>query len=275
MKGFSILVVSMTAAMVLSGCTSGEASPKAAATSAPPPTVSADSGSITGSVTDDELRPIPGADVAISGPAEAVAKTDDEGRFTFNELAPGEYTVIAQKLGYAAAAKKVTVEAAKAAEAAMVIASIAIDGQPHRYYEHIYRFIDGDAYTFAVGVYSPRSFTVNVTKGAGAFVTSMAWESTAPYFVRYMRVSPTYDGNSNTTKGRSPQTASLDELEVEKAKDKITVAFKPDFACGVDALCFVNNPDALIPQIASQQKINFYNTVFYNEAIPEGYTGLP
>ncbi|MBI2078380.1 MAG: carboxypeptidase regulatory-like domain-containing protein [Euryarchaeota archaeon] len=276
MRGTAKLAALGVVAILLGGCVSGESKSNAAAsTSAPPPTVSADEGSISGQVLSEEIQPIGDADVAISGPSQAVGKSDAQGKFTFNGLAPGEYTVIAQRLGFDSEAKKVVVEAGIAAEVTMTLQAIAIGGEPRREVTTYDGFIDGDAYTFAVGLYYPRSFTLNVSQGAGALVVSMAWESSAPLFVRYMRVTTTLDGNSNTTKGRSPQTVTMSDLEVEKKKEKVTVAYKPDFACGVDPLCFAGNPDALVPQIAYQQRVKFYNTVFYNEAIPDGYTGLP
>jgi Carboxypeptidase regulatory-like domain len=59
--------------------------------------VSATTGAIRGVVVDERIVPIAGASVALTGgAAEQAAMSDDQGRFTFSNLAPGVYFLAAQ-----------------------------------------------------------------------------------------------------------------------------------------------------------------------------------
>ena len=264
-------------AIVMSGCAAGESATKAPATSAPAATVSADSGSITGRITDDELQVIVGAQVGVSGPAESLVETDAEGRFTFNDLAPGEYAVIAQKLGYESAAKRVTVEAGKATEVSVILAPVAILSEPRVVQFHDRGHIANDVWTAGVGVYGTagKTFTHNMTEGAVNVVSSMIWDSATPVTGRYMLLRLTYDSATNSTTGRSPRTTEIEELDVEGKKAKFTIFWRGDFACPVNPMCYVENPDALIPQISYEQDVDIYSHVFYVNPAPEGYHAYP
>lgn len=91
--------------MALAGCAGGDATE-----TIPTGTPQADdeTGAIAGVVMNAELLPIEGADVALREGAN-VTKTDANGNFTFNDLAPGQHTVIVQKLGFESVAKNVDV----------------------------------------------------------------------------------------------------------------------------------------------------------------------
>ncbi|MBI2078376.1 MAG: carboxypeptidase regulatory-like domain-containing protein [Euryarchaeota archaeon] len=271
----------VTAALVLSGCAGGQATPQAApSTTAPPPTVSADAGSIAGQVTDDAMVAVEGADVAVSGPGEGTAKTDANGKFTFNDLTPGAYTVAVQKLGFDSAAKKVTVVAGEAVQVAFVIAAIAIESEPRVDYEIRGGYIEGPSlYTPAVTYRPVQTFPVNMTRGARDAVLALAWVANSPTSAKFMYEALAYDGQTNSTWGKSPRVVRLSEMEVDKAKDKATATWYLHFACTGSTLtpqCFVDNaPDSVLPVVVMDQRVTFYSSVFYNQAAADDYTGLP
>ena len=62
----------------------------------------AQSASIRGIVRDSAARPVPNAEVSID-PLGRRARTDSAGRFLFDTLDPGQYTLRARRLGYAPA----------------------------------------------------------------------------------------------------------------------------------------------------------------------------
>src|SRR5687767_10855226 len=97
--------------IVFAGCSAAETqgqSETPGSTTAPAPVVDANTGSIAGTVTTDEMEPIPNAEVGVIG-IDAVVTTDAQGAFTFNDVAPGTYNVLANALGFEQRGKKVDV----------------------------------------------------------------------------------------------------------------------------------------------------------------------
>jgi iron complex outermembrane receptor protein len=65
---------------------------------APPAHAQTQTGRITGIVTDSSRLPVPGAQVRVVG-TTAAATSDEDGRFTIPNIAPGTYTVRVQRVG--------------------------------------------------------------------------------------------------------------------------------------------------------------------------------
>ena len=59
-------------------------------------------GSLTGQVTDPSGAAIPAATVTLTGPGQSTktAQTDEQGRYTFKDLAPGAYSVAISTQGF-------------------------------------------------------------------------------------------------------------------------------------------------------------------------------
>ena len=58
-------------------------------------------GQITGSVTDDNGKPIPGTPIALkdsNGDVVMTKTTDSNGKYVFNNLEPGDYTIVESNL---------------------------------------------------------------------------------------------------------------------------------------------------------------------------------
>lgn len=76
-------------------------------------------GSIAGTVTCETGAPLAGAVVAIGGESpthrDIGALTDDGGRYRFERLVPGRYTLMVNAEGYAMATRQVSVEAGEEA----------------------------------------------------------------------------------------------------------------------------------------------------------------
>jgi outer membrane receptor protein involved in Fe transport len=64
------------------------------------PAMAANTGGITGTVSDRNGTPVAGADVSISGPTGARMSSDAKGAFAFNNIPPGLYTVQVNKAGF-------------------------------------------------------------------------------------------------------------------------------------------------------------------------------
>src|SRR5688500_6882107 len=101
-RGSSVLVA---LTVLFAGCAASEGSAAddgtGATSSINPTDPNAPTGAIRGGVYDPELVAIPGAMVAIVS-VDLAAQSDENGQFALEGLAPGEYEVVAQKLGYQA-----------------------------------------------------------------------------------------------------------------------------------------------------------------------------
>jgi hypothetical protein len=100
-------------------------------TSAAAPAPNEATGSIVGSVLDEELLPIYDAEVVLQS-NDVRTRTDGAGAFTLNSVAPGEYMVIAVAIGFDQAAKKVQVVAGEVAHANFTLHAIpfSVQGYP-------------------------------------------------------------------------------------------------------------------------------------------------
>lgn len=116
-------------ATALAGCTGGD---EAAAQKTDTASATADAGgdsdggtgSLRGYVTDDEKQPLAAASVAIIKPNVAI-KTDASGAYAFLNVAPGQYDVAVNLLGYDSDIRRVQVEAGTTTYANFTIAAVA------------------------------------------------------------------------------------------------------------------------------------------------------
>lgn len=129
--GSDILALLVVGVVTLSGCVGSQAGPAAEPGATGKSVVQAsgepisDAGSIVGSVVDDSLAAIAGAQVAVLD-LQLTAVTDEGGGFEFQNLAPGTYRVAAAALGYDSAAKSVNVVQGESAPVQFLLAKIAV-----------------------------------------------------------------------------------------------------------------------------------------------------
>lgn len=129
--GFRAPVAALAVLVLLaSGCAGPGDGVRGVSASVPPPAPSAsssiDTGSIAGGLVDEEQRPVVGARVALTGPQSAETESDEVGKFTFNGLAPGDYVVLVEKLGFESGAKRSVVKAGEIAELRLILVAIAL-----------------------------------------------------------------------------------------------------------------------------------------------------
>lgn len=104
---------------------------------------------IIGTVTDDSLEPLAGADVGVIGADPPIlATSNDLGQFLLSGLAPGTYNVAVQKLGYETAGRAVTLAEGEQLELNFVLAPIPVLGEARHF------TIIGEGY-FACGADTP------------------------------------------------------------------------------------------------------------------------
>ncbi|HLE48303.1 MAG TPA: carboxypeptidase-like regulatory domain-containing protein [Candidatus Thermoplasmatota archaeon] len=259
-------------ALTFSGCTSGGAKSAPADTTAPPPTVSAEAGSIVGRVVDDEARPVSGAEVALIKGAEQAVKTDPEGKFTFNDLAPGPYVVVAQKLGYDSVSRAVTVTAGEVANVELTLAAMAVVEQTH--------FSTSKNGRIGCSYYATASWSTcpvqpfennyclkfNVTTGNSHRLAELVWQKNAVYAPDQLWLGERNQANTGWiayAQGVSPVSVSTDEkLKLKEGKTESNWCVYIASSVGAN--------------LALDQPFTIHFTAFYNyEDIPDDFTALP
>lgn len=96
------LLIALTMVTVgLAGCAGSDSQSPTDTDDPQEPTVTEDTGAIDGVVLSDDLLPLAGASVALQSDLSNARSTSDNGAFAFSGLEPGEYVVLASKLGYA------------------------------------------------------------------------------------------------------------------------------------------------------------------------------
>ena len=118
-----LATLSVLLATVLAGCASSEGSSDPLATSVEP---LPDAGTLSGSVTDDALVPIVGAQVALLETSIATT-TDETGFFQISNLAPGDYNLAVAALGFDSIAQFVTVEPNAEVPVSVILQPIAVE----------------------------------------------------------------------------------------------------------------------------------------------------
>ena len=124
--------------VVLAGCVGSEANPDSVQgqpdpSSLPPP--SDTEGQIRGTVTDDSLAPVAGAQIGIlSSDPQIVVTTNDAGQYAIVGLLPGAYTLQFQKLGFMAVTQQVDVKAGEVTEASVLLTPIAVNTDEARHF---------------------------------------------------------------------------------------------------------------------------------------------
>jgi hypothetical protein len=272
MRGLFVLIL----IVAIAGCTDAPAATKAAGptlSDAPAATVTADTGSIAGQVLGDDQLPIAGAEVAIVGTA-AVAMADANGKFTFNELEPGDKTLAVGKLGYQSQSKRVAVVAGEATNVTFILSAVELL-EPR-----VESFISNGFIQFATSVPSvyfsaaynganpvmgptKESWTVNATQGAVAVVSTGTWQKSGAGSPTWMFLQAAATDLKESKQGSSALTVRLLGMNVAE-KEAIKLVFGATFGCqAVTPTDCVDEPPNRLAQVAFQQKTTVYTDIFY------------
>lgn len=129
MHGNAATTLVVLGALLLAGCAAGgtgsDVGSPADGPSGPGAAPGDATGVVRGLVVDDVFSPLDGASVGITE-LDLLRATNGEGFFEFGDVAPGTYTVAAQKLGYSSAAKRVEVVAGQVTEVNLALAVVEI-----------------------------------------------------------------------------------------------------------------------------------------------------
>jgi hypothetical protein len=295
----------LVALLFLSGCAgpSGldtHASPTAARDFASPARFSDGTGAIEGTVTDTQLNPIAGAEVALSILA-LVTTTDELGSFTFSRLEPGNVLVSTAKAGFQSATQRVSVIAGQKTEVRFLLSNLPAD-EPHVVISHATGVVACDAtvrwrtpvaannQSLLVCAVTPADksmlrydWLLNASTGVWLETT---WQSTQA-LGRGMRVDWGFSGGGlyqNYATGESPIRRRVPLERFLTADGQPNCKPSPSTPDRVGQCTLFNrhlveaNNLPFAPAdvgVLYQQRFDEYVSSFYNGPLPEQFTALP
>jgi len=151
---------------MLAGCVGGESTEVPPPASAAPAVFDEGTGAIQGVVVDDSLAPIANALVGIHGLQEFASSSDQGGAFSFSNVPPGTHTLLAQQIGFEAAAKQVEVPAGAVTTVELVLSPLPSQTPYHQTVDQRGLFGCGSSWRPSLGV--PGVLTVGGIAACGA-----------------------------------------------------------------------------------------------------------
>lgn len=272
MRGLALVIVLIMTSAALAGCTASDENAKNEVNTP----ASVDAGSGKGAIAvvtmDPESAIVSGVTVGIKG-TDLEGRTDDTGAFAFNGLEPGEYVVLAQRLGYEPASASATVLDGQIVDLVITVTPLAVL-VPH--YETV-------SATGVIGcAVSTPAITVITCYGDVDHDPFLDFNATRG--VRYTLTEITWDANSATTGKELLANSYVDDVYTGRtAGPSPLIIVHDDFpeleddeVVDIEHTMFVNFFSQSNPTpVAYEQPFTGYFTVFYDMDIPEGFSALP
>lgn len=269
---------------------------------APSPQVDETTGAVQGVVTDDSLSPIAGAQALLKEPGLG-AVTDASGTFVFSRVAPGSYNLFVAALGFEAIARRVTVEAGEIAQVSLSLVALPVV-EPYSELL-VFRGFFGCSWT-AVLVTGPcffpgpdinpylfpdqnRAFYYNVWPHWRTLFAEIAWQQNSLATGSTLSATLSYANRTtshwwSSVQGTSPLLQRCDRTADEWMGCDGDSQLPEDEPKEIDengtyTRHFINTgtaevagQDLLVFGMAFEQRFELFATVFYWEAMPEGYS---
>jgi hypothetical protein len=275
--------------VALAGCTSssGAAGAPSSGSVAAAPTFGEETGAIAGSVVDESVSPLSGAQVAVKETG-ASASSDATGRFGFANLAPGTYTLFANKLGYESGARSIEVRAGSAVEVRFVLTPLPT-AVPYTDVKTFAGLIEcGFGTAVVVGNCLPLQFLFQqlgtnptATRTVGLYEVSdpekvkggvfeMVWKPSTSGSGQSMGLYVDEEGAGPTSGKNYAQKVGPSPVKIE-INDEPYKALKPDMKKNkVQTRTFL--PGTTPPSYVVNQKFTVFATACYEAMCPPDYT---
>ncbi len=275
------------------GCTA--ASPNAApptptASVAPPATFTDDTAGVQGTVLDDGLHPIGGAEVSLAQVSHTVL-SDRDGTFSFSNVPPGTVTVTVTKPSYEPAVKTVSAPAGEITQLQFVLQSVAGEEPWHETVE-VAGYVCFQVWALTMLSFSflcPGEGRVFIPFDAhgnlSTIIAEMVWQKTSGVTSDEFQLAIWQGGSRSgvldcefcygSKIGPSPL-----ELRIDEGEGEAFVGVNGDGASApvtldnyVSTRASNNTPGGI--NVAFQQRVTIYDSMFYFEAAPSGFSALP
>lgn len=280
------LLVSLVVLPAVAGCLGGDDAPKATDDETCGDQCKLEGevkeglGKITGKIIDDAFNPISKANVTLRE-LELTTKTDDQGRFAFNDLEPATYTVFAQNPPtHKANGKQIEVKPTEVTEADIILELLPPPSEPYFVEDDIvgligcsvaYQIIQGsDLCGKGVGGVSgnPNAKTVfdfPLDSGLTTFFLTVTTESASLTGEQELSVAFSKPVGIPGTTGKTPLAGKWEFTE-ENAWPSWQ---NKDQTMTIDIRA---SHEASQPQVAYEQQIHLWLAFFYNGyPAPDGY----
>lgn len=216
-----------------------------------------ESGHIAGTVVGDDGLALAGARVELDG--QDAVDTDEQGRFAFVDVAPGEHLLAVHKDGYhAAAGIGVPVAAQSIARPSVVLAKVV----PPAYHETTSFAFYQQAGVWGTGLRCSCVGEAVLAEGATEALLEVVTESSLVFLTDYEFATESYASDGN---GTFPVGAAYGWLA-----DGQPAVIPGDALAGAEALALRVFPS----QLAAATFFTVHLTVFYNGPAPEGFTAV-
>ncbi len=293
-------------ALLLSGCTGGDAAGPAAEPAQQTVSIAGpadsgsleDGGSIEGLVVDESVAPIAGATIGIDGFPET-ALSGPDGAFAFNGVPGGTHTVFAAALGFGSAGKSVEVRVGEISTVTFTLASMAIENATYTELTVFNGFIPCGFGLVAVTVsaacptgssFTPGTDTEDVLTSVLTIFDELVWTQNSAASATRLYMDAGYDQTCNPCSyaeryGRSPAGTSPIVLRMDGPFKGISDAEDQDAVYEVHHQVWVPGNDGStsgtdptgeidgLPVIVVEQSFTLYTTLFYGEPAPENFPG--
>jgi hypothetical protein len=290
-----LVLATIVAAVALAGCAGGDGGTKGMD---PVPDAAQGTATLSGTVLDEENLPIASATVYLQEP-DLEATTDVDGRYSFEGLAAGTVTMEVHKMGYRPLPQRVTLQEGVINEVDVVLAIIPVlvphhetipfDGRFECSYAALDMFWQGCPGQDTLFPESTNLFFFNKSAGAVDVVSELVWQSTSSATgqnLDFSVISAEREGcqwyanafgpspvvirirvGEQFTNPESPYPVGTCGDPVIDDVDKtlgVLILASPTYVGGMATV-----------GVTLQQPYSGYNTIFYHEEAPEGFSALP
>jgi carboxypeptidase family protein len=300
-----LVALAILCSTVISGCIAESATPGLGTTAqptlsaAPPGAFDDTTGAVTGLVVNEELQPIPTAEVALAD-TEFRTRAALDGSFSFSHVPPGEYLLQSGALGYTSAAQVLSVGVGEVTTARVQLAALPVFQPRVDLYvfegyitctvgmfgvlsEECGQGLQTDVGTYGTNPNNKIDWKWNVTdvKNLETMVIEMDWEPGSAaaaqltlYVAHGFRCTPscTAEGGEEycDTDNHGPpvQVCRIDDLKINNADT--------DLPWDMTSRAWGAPVEATeVPNIVLEQAFTMYRTEFFGMPMESGYSAIP
>lgn len=293
----ALIMTSLLLVLGLAGCLGGDDADASADEETLEETTEDQMGTVQGIVMNTEGLPVAGVQLGLAPSAKETTSLSN-GSYRFANVEPGEYTLIAQKLGYESQATTVSVEAGQTVQKDLSLTELQVVESYHYtepytgvlscsfttpvwtspcdypytavYYTLADLGVNGSNYGLpAEPLENQWRYDLTVQNGTTGIVSELTWEAVSAasenlmFVVSCNEFDPVLDDCDGwDDRGEGPSPVIIYDWNFPDAEEDPTFMTRVYLPWGD-------------PQLAVDQKFDVYHTMFYGGEVPDDFTALP